>query len=912
MSKFQELYKKSHVQNHPWFTNRDKQVKAMRANMTRTSQSSGEEGGINLKDIFSQKRQLGLSSDVRTLNSFIQEAAIATRSTLDVLDFPILPQLNYNNAKYVKYSSYDPTQVVDAQILFNVRMATLTGSVRKAVIPVTVSAGTVVPPAIMIYDGRPVIIAQSTVDTIVQRNSSYAMEPLRGMFDPPLEATELDQKVLQRYEFGYQPREIDMDGNGVRRTYLRQAQVEEEVDDDEHGLQDGDIVIADSSKGYIVTVHGERYLDEVGSWSEAEALVSEWMDAENWYPNIWFANDHGNLSIINDFLLDKKGPGPHGTQEFGEFGTMDQVLKDDPFKGIRGGVRRTYRRNAQGSHDYIAVYQDQELDKGLIDKWVTEVNSDWYMDNVQWPTESFDSPEEAIEYAYELQERIKDAYDETWEIVTSDDLKKNQGPTGSGEFGEFGTMDDVLRDDPFKGIRAQFMDAVGDIARDVEIGMMEFNPNMTDYAGKSGDMEWMEAQRAYDNSDGTLEGFAAAISADPNLRALHSLDQAPAPGSESTGELPEFQQPIPTAVEVAQYYMDQGIGSSTPTTAGVDKDWEPTVKKMKDNPEIDNPWALANSMDNKGYTPGGEKGKDRGMSNGRDARSASRVPVLVRRVMAMSRKRRHAQANPNSIWAPFYEENLQKNVDQQVPIIVGPEEYDYIISPAGAMGEGFLVSIGDQEVIGNADSLEDAQEIIYSYSKENNHFSDVWSVTDDGQVDFVMSDTDVGHKRSENMPNMDPTVQHYYKMYQAAGHPMEEAIVMAKDMADKVGTGKNAQATDAESEAYNSVVNNQDALQQVQDIYAAGSGSTPMNATAIGQAAQTALGMQTSDANWAMVGQMLLDGNYVSGDVVQDDSSQYGWDASEPGAMLPEWEVNEGGGDKWSSVTSRVVRKVIR
>jgi|TARA_Y100000310_G_scaffold96543_1_gene94281 hypothetical protein len=29
--------------------------------------------------------------------------------------------------------------------------------------------------------------------------------------------------------------------------------------------------------------------------------------------------------------------------------------------------------------------------------------------------------------------------------------------------------------------------------------------------------------------------------------------------------------------------------------------WEDTVKAMKDEPEIDNPWALAHWMKNKGY-----------------------------------------------------------------------------------------------------------------------------------------------------------------------------------------------------------------------------------------------------------------------------------------------------------------------
>jgi len=40
-------------------------------------------------------------------------------------------------------------------------------------------------------------------------------------------------------------------------------------------------------------------------------------------------------------------------------------------------------------------------------------------------------------------------------------------------------------------------------------------------------------------------------------------------------------------------------------TAVAPKGWEKTVKKMKKHPEIDNPWALAWDMKNKGDKPGG-------------------------------------------------------------------------------------------------------------------------------------------------------------------------------------------------------------------------------------------------------------------------------------------------------------------
>jgi hypothetical protein len=46
---------------------------------------------------------------------------------------------------------------------------------------------------------------------------------------------------------------------------------------------------------------------------------------------------------------------------------------------------------------------------------------------------------------------------------------------------------------------------------------------------------------------------------------------------------------------------------SKPKVAEAPKGWEPTVKKMKKHPEIDNPYALTNWIKDKGYQPGGKK-----------------------------------------------------------------------------------------------------------------------------------------------------------------------------------------------------------------------------------------------------------------------------------------------------------------
>jgi hypothetical protein len=308
----------------------------MRENMSRKAQD------IDLRDIFSESRQVGLSSNDKTLNAYIQEAFLAARQALNVLNFPILPKLNYNNAKYVKYSSYDPTAVVGAEILFNLRMATVTGSVRHAVIPVSVSAGMVVPPSIMIYDGKPWLIGQTAVDAIVQRNSSYALQPMRGMFDPPLTGEELDQKVLERYERGYEPREIDMDADGVRRTYRRSAG---SLRSSDPALQ----VLTDSGWQWVFS-HGEDTGEINLTDDRTKALPGRALDyLSGLHANDEFRiedprDDSGNeeyADLYGPEIMDELREG-HPQADFGEFGSLQDVLKKDPFQGIRGGVDKEW------------------------------------------------------------------------------------------------------------------------------------------------------------------------------------------------------------------------------------------------------------------------------------------------------------------------------------------------------------------------------------------------------------------------------------------------------------------------------------------------------------------------------------------------------------------------------------------
>lgn len=55
--------------------------------------------------------------------------------------------------------------------------------------------------------------------------------------------------------------------------------------------------------------------------------------------------------------------------------------------------------------------------------------------------------------------------------------------------------------------------------------------------------------------------------------------------------------------KLALKVVSRHVHSQTEEVAVAPPEWEDSVKKMKKHPEIDNPWALAWYMKNKGYTP---------------------------------------------------------------------------------------------------------------------------------------------------------------------------------------------------------------------------------------------------------------------------------------------------------------------
>jgi hypothetical protein len=177
------------------------------------------------------------------------------------------PRLSYNNTKNVRVAAHDDTQVVDAEILFNVRISTTSGAIRQALLPVHVKSGEVIPPSTLIYEQRMRVLAQSTIDEIVERNTSYALHPMRGMFAPPLDGEELDRAVEERNRTGYEPREVVTDSDGVRRTYSRDAQLWAPVTDEPIGdvyFEEGDTVLFDAGGGQFATALVTQRVADLG------------------------------------------------------------------------------------------------------------------------------------------------------------------------------------------------------------------------------------------------------------------------------------------------------------------------------------------------------------------------------------------------------------------------------------------------------------------------------------------------------------------------------------------------------------------------------------------------------------------------------------------------------------------------
>jgi hypothetical protein len=212
-------FEQESVKRHPLFADRDARIEARRDRLSKRAQ--------DLADIFSQANGAALLEKSQKLPDLIKTAVDEARNMIDQFDFPIRPTLEYEKVKNVK-SAGSSDDILSGTVVLLCKCATLTGTKQSFEIPVTIKGGKVVPPSVINFQGKDFVLAQSTVNAIVQRASSYELMPVRNMFDPPQTRDERATVSKTRNEIGYQPREGIGPVSICRRQY-KKAQEEDNL-----------------------------------------------------------------------------------------------------------------------------------------------------------------------------------------------------------------------------------------------------------------------------------------------------------------------------------------------------------------------------------------------------------------------------------------------------------------------------------------------------------------------------------------------------------------------------------------------------------------------------------------------------------------------------------------------------------
>lgn len=194
-----DMKEKGYIKNNPIISAYKKQSKLVRETVKEHSQSIRNE----LTDLFSSGIR---SSEKKQLSGMIKEAISSTNDLLYQFDFPIAPQLTFNRVRNVRYASHEDSEVVSGCIILGCKITSMTGVDMDTEIPINVDRGEIMVPSVIFHNGRESVISQSTVDEIVNRNTSYSLPQLREQFKPPYTNEEAKMAVESRNEIGWQPR----------------------------------------------------------------------------------------------------------------------------------------------------------------------------------------------------------------------------------------------------------------------------------------------------------------------------------------------------------------------------------------------------------------------------------------------------------------------------------------------------------------------------------------------------------------------------------------------------------------------------------------------------------------------------------------------------------------------------------
>ncbi len=122
--------------------------------------------------------------DLTTQNAGLQAVALV-RETLNNYRLPGMPRLGFSGIRQARLS--DGSFVDSGVITIHAEFKTFSGVNVGLDIPVQAVDGKLLDPSVLIHDGQIRVMAQSTFDEIVQRNTAHDEIEVRGIYSPPLD-----------------------------------------------------------------------------------------------------------------------------------------------------------------------------------------------------------------------------------------------------------------------------------------------------------------------------------------------------------------------------------------------------------------------------------------------------------------------------------------------------------------------------------------------------------------------------------------------------------------------------------------------------------------------------------------------------------------------------------------------------
>lgn len=123
-------------------------------------------------------------SKINAQNAGTQSVKLV-RELLDQFRLPTSPKLGYSGVRNV-HTAAGSTNLEDGVVTIHAHLRTFSGVNVDFDVPVEIRHGELLEPSIIVHDGLPRVIAQSTFDEIVKDNTFYEEPPLRTMYAPPM------------------------------------------------------------------------------------------------------------------------------------------------------------------------------------------------------------------------------------------------------------------------------------------------------------------------------------------------------------------------------------------------------------------------------------------------------------------------------------------------------------------------------------------------------------------------------------------------------------------------------------------------------------------------------------------------------------------------------------------------------